>query len=336
MRTDHGGDDWGVACTRPTHNPRGRDADSRHKQREFRLGIFDWLFGKSQPPPQRDLPVHAPGVKGGKRPVRSGDRGWILNANATFPLTILGVDERFAIRLRNLMDDTEVVHPRGLFGAVAALVAQTGLRCKEIEEYVAQFREMFAAGKEPPVAPYCDLDSLFAGKRIDATVGGTLVTRYGFENLRFYCRHGKMIGKPRPIPSTHRDRKRFEELVRVGLATIGPSMTKAGKTGEAFGLNAVEAPVSLDDLASWIHLCETVAELITLTYSHSHSAARSAQSDADPDIAEILKGYKVVTVGDDCTCQLCARMDGKKYPVGSPPKVPFHIGCRCTLIALFD
>ena len=269
-------------------------------------------------------------------PIRAADDGWVLNPNGTFPLRIVGVDERIALQLKKLLDASEAVHPTGLFGSVAALVAQTGLRCKEIEDYVAQFRETFAAGKQPLVAPYCDLDSLFAGKRIDATVGGTLATWYGFENLRFYCRHHKMIDTPRPIPSTHRDRKRFEELVRVGLATIGPPITKAGKSGDAFRLDALEAPVNLEDLASWLRLCETVGELITLTYAHSLFAARSAQGEADPAVLEILKGYKLVTTGDDSTCRFCARMDGKKYPPGSRPKVPFHIGCRCTLIALFD
>jgi len=269
-------------------------------------------------------------------PIRAAGDGWVLNPDGTFPLTILGVDERIALDLKKLLDATETVHPTGLYRSLAALVAQTGLRCKEIEDYVAEFRETFAAGKQPPVAPYCDLDSLFTGKRIDATVGGTLVSWYGFENLRFYCRHLNMIGRPRPIPTTHRDRERFEELARVGLATIGSSMTKAGKSGEAFALNALEAPASLDDLASWLDLCETVAELITLTYSHSLFATRSAQSETEPEVAEILTGYKLATVGDDCTCRHCARMDGKKYPAGSRPNVPFHLGCRCVLIALFD
>jgi SPP1 gp7 family putative phage head morphogenesis protein len=257
-----------------------------------------------------------------------------LNPDTTFPLTILRVDERAASDLRKLLDATETVHPRGLFRSVAAFVAQTGLLCKEIEEYVAQYGKTFAAGRQPPLAPYCDLDALFDGKRIDAAVGGTLVGFYGFENLHFYCRHVNMMGNPRPIPSTHRGRKRFDELARVGLATIGPPMTKGGTSGETFALSAIEAPVALDDLTSWLQLCEVVTEVITLTYTHSLFATRDAQCEAEA--AEILKGYKVMAVGDDSTCRHCARMDGKKYPVGSRPSVPFHLACRCAVIEVFD
>ncbi len=256
--------------------------------------------------------------------------GWVLNPDTPFPLTILGVDEQLALKLKDLLDQTETVHAGGLFNSVAAMVAQTGLRCKEIEDYVANFRESFAEDAELDVAPYCDLDSLFNGKRLDTTLGASVVARYGFDNLRFYCRHLKMIDTPRPIPISHRDRERFEELTRVGLATIGPPITKAGKSGDSFKLNTLKESINLDDLGSWLKLCTTIAELITLTYySSSVPTTQIALYDKNPLIQNELRGYEIVTVRDDCTCPFCARMDGKKYPAKSRPKVPFHLGCRC-------
>jgi len=138
-----------------------------------------------------------------------------------------------------------------------------------------------------------------------------------------------MIDTPRPIPISHRDRERFEELTRVGLATIGPPITKAGKSGDSFKLNTLKESINIDDLGSWLKLCTTVAELITLTYSHAFFATRSALNYNDPVIQEELRGYEYVTARDDRTCPFCARMDGKKYPARSRPKVPLHIGCRC-------
>ena len=260
---------------------------------------------------------------------------WVLNPNSTFPLTILGVDKNTALKLKNILDQTKTIHARGLFNSVAAMVAQTGLRCKEIEDYVANFRESFAEDAELDVAPYCDLDSLFNGKRIDQNVGTSLVTNYGFDNLRFYSRHLKMVDTPRPIPLSHRDRERFEELTRVGLATIGPPITKAGKSGDSFKLNALKESINLDDLGSWLRLCTTVAELITLTYAHSYFATQQILTNNKMAIEDI-KGYEVTSAGDGCTCPFCARMNGKKYPAKSPPKTPFHIGCRCALLEIFD
>jgi len=261
---------------------------------------------------------------------------WVLNSSSTFPLTILGVDKNTILKLKNILDQAQTIHPRGLFNSVAEIVAQTGLRCKEIEDYVANFRDIFNADDELDVAPYCDLDSLFNGKRIDQNVGTSLVVNYGFDNLRFYSRHLKMVDMPRPIPLSHRDRERFEELTRVGLATIGPPITKAGKSGDSFKLNYLKESINnLDDLGSWLKLCTTVAELITLTYSHSYFATQQILNNNKMAV-EDMKGYEVYSVGDGCTCPFCARMNGKKYPAKSPPKTPFHIGCRCALLEIFD
>ena len=269
-------------------------------------------------------------------PVQTANGDWILNPGHTFPLTILKVEQRLVFELRALLGETEEVHASAIYESVGAMVAQTGLRCKEIEDYVSEFRAPFEAGEELRIAPYCDLESLFHGNRLDSPIGASLVAKYGFDNLCFYCRHVKMIGTPRPIPQTHRDRPRFDELVRVGLASMGPSITKGGKSGEAFSLIAAQGLSSVDDLAAWLGFCETVGELLTLTYAHSASATQQAEGDMDPAIREILKGYVVTTTGDDCTCPHCAEMDGKKYSLAACPKAPFHIGCRCTLIADFD
>jgi len=220
------------------------------------------------------------------------------------------------------------MHPSSIYEALAEFVAKTGLRCKEIDDYVAEYRGVWESGREPNVLPYCDLDALFAGDKL-GSVGKELLANYGFSNLRFYCRQSDAA---RPVSKVHRDRQRWDALAKARLATIGAPMTKRGKTGQAF--STVPLDVSKQDLSAWVGYCMAIAELISLTYFHSISSIQRAQNDRDPAVAEILKGYELTCVGDDCTCAYCSRMDGRKFSVKEAPRTPLHIGCRCSLLEI--
>lgn len=66
------------------------------------------------------------------------------------------------------------------------------------------------------------------------------------------------------------------------------------------------------------------------------SALQELQSYKDSDITR----YKILISYDDRTCPKCQKMDGKVYSVNKARIgincPPFHEGCRCTTIAVFD
>jgi hypothetical protein len=261
----------------------------------------------------------------------SPEAGWVLNPQARFKLTILGADHSDAMELKALLSQSQEVHPSGLYGSVAELVARTGLRCKEIDDYVARFAPAYFRGEELDIVPYCDQDSLFGAEDLGPP-GRDLTTRFGFENLRFYCRQSPAA---RPVPESHRDRRRWEQLVSVGLAIAGPPMTKRGKTGDSFAITHPGGLPELHKLKPWIHHCRAVAELITRTYSSSLASAAHERENREDWAREITWGCRVTGVGDDSMCPFCARLDGREYALGQEPIPPFHIGCRCGLIEIF-
>lgn len=63
-------------------------------------------------------------------------------------------------------------------------------------------------------------------------------------------------------------------------------------------------------------------------------------ANQDPDIAEIIKGYEYVTVGDDRVRPTHAALEGTKLPSNDPMWgsiwPPNGFNCRCTTIEIFD
>ena len=131
----------------------------------------------------------------------------------------------------------------------------------------------------------------------------------------------------------HPHRRRCDELVKVGLATWGPTMKKRGKTGPAFTLIRPQELPEGADLFGWLDRCRTVGELIHHTYA---AAKGSGLEERDPVILEMLRALEVSTVGDDRTCPYCQRMEGKKYLPGQGPRPPFHLGCRCDMLEIWN
>jgi hypothetical protein len=285
----------------------------------------------------------------------------VIGRGTPFPLTILGVSEETVRELESAMDG---IHPSD--SSVGELVARTGLRCKEVDEFVEKCRPGYAKAiaryerkkrafdeqaddgdldePEPPchtdgldAIPDVDVDALFEEESFPAELGRMMVAKYGFENLRSWCR--QCGDAPRPVPEGHRHRPRCDKMVKVGLATWGPPMMKRGKTGPAFTIaSPPELPVGahlivwVRDLARWIGRCETLAEMIHRTYL---AAKGCGDNEMDPAILEIVKWFKVCTVHDDRVCPFCQRMEGKKYLPGQGPRPPFHLCCRCSMLSEF-
>jgi hypothetical protein len=50
------------------------------------------------------------------------------------------------------------------------------------------------------------------------------------------------------------------------------------------------------------------------------------------DALSFIKGWELLTRDDDDTCLFCKRAASKSYSKNHYPKVPWHIGCRCTVL----
>ena len=281
----------------------------------------------------------------------------VVGDGTAFPLTIVGVSKDIVTELLSVIDGLHPTH-----SSVAELVALTGLRCKEIDEFVEKCRPRYAEAiarykeeksafdeqgangdmDEPeapdPVAacgleayPYLDITPLFEGESFSAEFGRELVLKYGFENLQSWC--NQWSRGPRPVPEGHAHRRRCDDLVRVGLATWGPPMKKRGKSGPAFTIVRPPELPDATELRGWIRRCETEGELIHHTYLMARSCG--ARNEIDPDMLEILNALKVTPVDDDRTCPYCHRMGGKKYLPNQGPRPPFHLGCRCSMLEIF-
>lgn len=282
--------------------------------------------------------------------------GWVINPETTFPLTLQGVDMETATWVRNqfIAHIENGLHTPDDDGEI---VAKTGLICKEISDYVDKYQDfyddafdkaareaerdgetiddIFEFPEDIDVVPYGNVHALFQGNPIPRKDARVLMERHGIANLRFYVKNHKMLAKPRPIPQSHRDRARFNSLVESGLAVRGPVATKRGKTGEEHRL--LEIPnTDLQSLRMWIDWNDAVGEIVRHTFVNAANDQLAQSGDSNAATQEMLRGYEIAVVGDTCTCTFCGKLDGKKYPAGNCPRPPFHLGCRCSLIAVFD
>jgi hypothetical protein len=179
---------------------------------------------------------------------------WIINPKGSFPLTIYPATQKIALEVKGLLDQS--LH-RGGIGAQAqlieALVLQEGLRCKEVDDYVAVYKRQYletldtfkrmspewTRASEPDredlteefrkkalealyVNPeaICDLQALFSDER-DAPSTRALISRFEFESVQFYAQHARHLDKVHVVPASHPSRASFEKLAKIGLAVRG-------------------------------------------------------------------------------------------------------------------
>lgn len=75
-----------------------------------------------------------------------------------------------------------------------------------------------------------------------------------------------------------------------------------------------------------------VGDMLFRTYFHGNN---EFDRGSERYLSErLFKGWEFSSVSDDRRCPTCAAMEGKRFPVSAPPKLPLHIGCRCMMIGL--
>ncbi len=343
-------------------------------------------------------------TKGVGKVTPTEDGGWILNPKSTFPLTIYGVDRDVVEELKQRLDKEEYESWHAKVKSIMPILLRSNLRCKEIEDYIKEFKPRYikkieelkksspewqeASEKDREdllaefrikalesieVRPHCNLTILFEYEPEDITIDDALLDRYGFDALDLYFRYVDNLDRVRVIPITHRERKKFEKLVEVGLARRGLDIpmekilemlklkelneivsdlvekpftrkTKAiefilglpdvkervGKVvafRELFELQPLPSEFSHVDVEKvkrmWRYFRE-VAFLIAHTYLMGKLTAANIRQYGETQAWEICPAMDA--------CPYCQKMVKKVYYGKEPPKVPLHIGCRCTLL----
>lgn len=182
--------------------------------------------------------------------------GWTLNPKSTFPLTIYGIDKPVAEELKRILDSGYSLGTYTIARKLIPVLARSNLRCKEIDEYIEEFKPKYlskieqlkqlfpewtsssAKDKEDlmvgfrqqaieslDVKPYCDLETLFECEPADLTIDDALTDQFGYENIQVYLRHAGNLDKVHVIPAGHYERGIFEKLVELGLATRGADIS---------------------------------------------------------------------------------------------------------------
>lgn len=122
----------------------------------------------------------------------------------------------------------------------------------------------------------------------------------------------------------------------MNLPDIQQRLSKIVAFRELFQLKPLPNEFSNIDLRkiseAWRYANE-IATIITHTYVMGGYATRNMHQEQD-DLSYI-KGWELSPVNDDATCPYCKRAASKSYSKKQYPKVPLHIGCRCSVLSKF-
>ncbi|MFH1702468.1 MAG: hypothetical protein ABIB41_03410 [Nitrospirota bacterium] len=334
--------------------------------------------------------------------IQTRDGGWLLNPESTFPLTLYSIDRETAEEIKRRLDTP------GKEDSIVSLIDHPKFLCKEVEDYVKEFKPQYLrkieelkrssikwssasesdqedllisyseqAIKSLDILPYCNLEVLFEHDPNDAVIDKGLIDKFGNSNMYIYLHY------PRDtilmIPVDHPDRSYLERLVEIGLAIKGSdiplqailenmTLREMNEMVTIFGQKPFGRKIkAFDFLMSVSNAKQKLSEhlafkgffqlkplpdefssldinkfsggstysfeigrLITHTYIAGHCAARDMyQYQVD---LSITKNWNILTCNDDETCSFCKRAASESYPKNRYPKVPLHIGCRCTVL----
>ncbi len=178
------------------------------------------------------------------------DGGWVPNPTSTFPLTVYGLDRATAEGLKRMLDDACVSGTWPEADALLPIIGRSSFHCKQIDDYVAEFKPQYEqylerlkrdssdwdtasekdqadmlaefekeATQSLDVRPPCRLGVIFGWHSSLSATTDSMLARYGYNNLRFYIQHSGNLKKVKVIPADHYHRSSFERLVESGLAS---------------------------------------------------------------------------------------------------------------------
>ncbi len=266
--------------------------------------------------------------------IRSDDNGWILNSKSTFPLTIYGVDEEIARRIKDILDRGLSSDIYRIAENISPLVARYKIRCKEIDEYIKTFKPIYLKRIEEQiegvsnwedlsdaekkdlvskfranailsleVRPYCDIEVLFEGDTLNSSLYDTFIEKYGYDTIKYYLK-----------------RKEREDII---------------SSGEGFASFIEELKdLDLSEMSLYWQYIEEVSFLIAHTYMMSAYATRDYRDFKKFGKSELTRQWKLINANDENVCPYCRSLKDKHFPPENYPRVPLHIGCRCVVTSV--
>src|SRR6266567_169280 len=178
--------------------------------------------------------------------------GWILDPKSTFPLTLFGATKEVVLDLKVLLDESCVRSWHDLLPKISGFLSQANLRCREIETYIQTQKDIYfqkikelkesspewqnslendrldlldefrrVAIEHLRVRTQANLKVLFEGEPRDITIDDKLIGKYGYDVIVFFLRHAPNLGKVYVIPADDYERKNWEKLAQLGLASRG-------------------------------------------------------------------------------------------------------------------
>jgi len=183
---------------------------------------------------------------------KTQEGGVILSNKSTFPITLLNCSKELATKIKKILDDLDYYGTYKQAREIVGLLLENEVKCKEVEDYLTDYKPKYyeeidnlikeseewdeasekdrkdllytikkQAYQKLEVRPFIDIDILLDDVDIDFTSARELSKRFGYENMRFYLRLADNLEKIRVVKADHRDRERYENLVKAGLARRG-------------------------------------------------------------------------------------------------------------------
>lgn len=175
-------------------------------------------------------------------------QGWCINPSTSFPLTVVGTDEKTARQVREALDGLANHYIEDVTEAVAGLMVEHGARFHEFEDYLSNQRHVYhsalataragqgrkqsSADEDEEVQNEAldaldnccqDLESLIEGAYPSDPDEVDVVRCFGFGHLMRYLGTGP--GTVKVVAPGHRKRAGFDALTRAGLAVTGTNVS---------------------------------------------------------------------------------------------------------------
>lgn len=120
----------------------------------------------------------------------------------------------------------------------------------------------------------------------------------------------------------------------MNLPDIQQRLSKIVAFRELFKLKPLPkefSNIDLSKISKSLRYAKEIATLIAHTYVMGGYATRNMNQDQGN--LSYIKGWELFSVNDDATCPYCKRAASKSYHKEQYPKVPLHIGCRCSVLS---
>ena len=180
------------------------------------------------------------------------DGSYLINDKSHYHINIINISYEEVKKLKNTLDKVFIVGKWDLVNEVKIIVAKTNLRCKEIENYILEYKpiydnsinELINISKEWAISSDMDKEDLlieFQNQAInkleviptkkiisllttsitDFTIDDIFIERFGMENFEFYLSYFHSGIKVHKLNADSWGRQKFEKLVELGLARRG-------------------------------------------------------------------------------------------------------------------